>query len=121
MFRFLWIFTTLAAVGCATQQVPGTGRYLQIVARGQMAAQFDLPSHTACIQEARKVKKPDEVEVMCNFVSDEQNLPFTFLMTNTVTGEGITVRARTLEACQLFLNGAQSETQARAYKFGECK
>ncbi len=110
--------------GCASQQVVGTGRYLQFsTPAGEMFAQTDYQNFPQCQKEAISTQQSSgqNVLVMCNTVSNEKNLPFSFAVTNIVTNESIFIRTKTYGACRVLLSEAQKKELPSALQIGECE
>lgn len=110
--------------GCAqfpAAQLGGTGRYLQSSVNGQLIMQLDTSSAQQCKTLGTKNFRDPGVEVLCNNVSLESVLPYSFTQENILTNEVLVLRIKTMEACKYLRGEAPKEPNASMYKFTECK
>lgn len=128
--RFLALFA-LVLTGCSqmpvsTQQVGGTGRFLQFNTNGQTYLQFDTVSLEACKRQGIVSKPNQAVEILCSTVSQEAAFPYSFTLTNVLTSEHVIARTRNMDGCELFHKEfeklkAAPNSQYSVYKADTCK
>lgn len=124
IYRLLPILILSVLIGCANQQVVGTGRYLQFsTPAGEMFAQTDYNNFFECQKEAASTQQTTEqkVLVMCNTVSNKKNLPYSFAVTNILTNESVFMRTKTYGACRVLLSELQKKQLHSAIKVDECE
>lgn len=127
MLKILIPATVVFLAGCVSipiNQNFGSGRFMQMNALGAVYLQMDLASPAMCATEAAKIKPNSGQEVVCSTVSLEKLLPYSFELTNILTGEITHVRLKSSDGCQLMnmtLQKDQKDAQSVGIKYSGCK
>ena len=124
MKKILTTATVAFLAGCVsipTVQNFGSGRFLQMNARGSTFFQMDAISPESCTAEAAKAVRQPGLDIVCSTVSQEKSLPYSFGMKNVLTSETTFVRSQTLDGCKLMMTEFEKQEHSGHFKFSECK
>ena len=125
--RTLIIISTLLLVSCKANLISvgsgGSGRYLQMSQDGQLFLQTDLNSFAACKAEVETINPQNSghFDMLCNTVSLNEMLLFSFTTTVIVTGLQYSItRLKSMDACLLMRKQFQKTLATEYYKISEC-
>jgi len=124
MKKFLMASTIAVLAGCVSipaVQNFGSGRFLQINARGSTFLEMDAISPETCTAEAAKIERRPGQGIVCSTVSQEKSLPYSLGMKNVLTSETTFVRTQTLDGCKLMMTEFEKQEHSGRIKFSECK
>lgn len=124
MVRKFFPLLALLIVGCAS--IPGTqnmieGRFFQMSVNDYLVFQLDSNTPEICAQSVKSVHKRQGVKIVCVAGSRQYELPFYFVMTNALSPEKTFGRARTNEACEIFISELKKDPTNRLFKYSECE
>ncbi len=125
--RTVIIIFTLLLMSCKTNLISvgggGTGRYLQASQDGQLFLQIDLNSFAACKAEVETVKHQNSgnFDMLCNTVTLNEMLPYSFTTTVIVTDLQYSItRLKSMDACLLMRKQIQRGLTPEYYRVNEC-
>lgn len=124
MFKNFILLCFLVITGCASlpnSQIIGEGKFFQMRSNNILILQMSTDSPAICSKQGSEIKSKPGLEWTCSLVSGENTLPFSFVMTNVFTSQSNVVRARTHEACKLFISEMQKDPGVKAFSYSECE
>jgi len=99
----------------------GTGRFVLFNVAGSTVMQMDTVSPEECNLQVRNAARTPGLDIACSTVSQEKTLPYSFSMTNVVTGQVTFARSTTLDGCKLMFKEFEKNERPGQFKFSECK
>ena len=117
--KFLLGCVTVTASICANAN-SSDARFLQMTMDDVVFVQVDTVSADACRTNLNQDTK-GAFTIACAAETRESGLPFTFIGTNSKTGEVITYRTKTLKVCELFHNESIKDNPQFVFEFTECR
>jgi hypothetical protein len=90
-------------------------------ANGYLIFQMDINSSASCAESVKSIDRKQNIKIVCATESRQYELPFYYLTTNALSTEKIVGRARTNEACEIFVSEFKKDPANRLLKYSECE